>query len=292
MNKIYKNIIAVLILSVLLTSCSDDENFTGKSMITDFTQPNVVLSVVNTEVTVNEADEDSFIVTATIAEASTIDVVIDLKQTAGNADENDYSVSKITIPAGETSSTGVVSIIASGDLEGDETFTLSAVSRGNTKVENFNFTVNIVNDFINDNFIMNIEWCADYNFDFAVGALSGNYGDMIDLDIYLINEATGTTDAMAATGSCPEHLEFGGLDDGSYIAVVYVWDNKLATLGAGATVPLNITYEQEYFVELTDFSHNLFLSSDSPGDTASAGIPIGPLARIVKSGHEFTITTP
>lgn len=295
MKTIIKIMSLFITASLILVSCNSDEA-SGITAV-DYTNVNITLVAAQNDVTISESDmtgDVSYQITASIPEPQTLDYVVNFEQKGTAIEGFDFDVERIIIRAGNTSASTNVVVHKTGDLEEeDDTISLVAVSEGTTSnIVTFAFNATITDDYTNEDLFMTIEWCSDFKYEFTLGDLSGNYGEKIDLDIYLFDEATNDMVGYAATADCPEVLEFGSLPDGSYVAVVFVWDNALASLGVGANVPLNVSYEQEYFIEKTEFPHNLTLSSDAAYDTNSAGVPLGPLARIVKVGHEYTITTP
>lgn len=281
----------ILLIVISLLSCNSDDN-TGESML-EYTPINIAVNVVDTEVTTTEDAGNEYTITATIDEPSTIDYVIDIIQLSGNDNDNDYEVnpSYITIPAGSTSSTAIVSVISTGADEEDEVFVFGAKARGNADVLPFEFKLNIIDNNINDVLKMSFDWCTDYEFPVTVGNLTGNYCDMIDLDFYIYDSSFNVVaNYSAATGSAPETLVFEDLADGTYYVQVFVWENKISDLGIGQQIPIAITYEQDYFIPETTLNHGLYLSTDSPGDPNSQGVSIGVACEVVKNGHEYTIT--
>jgi hypothetical protein len=284
----YKYILILMSLVVFI-SC-DKEDYTGYSKV-DFTVPTATYSITggSNTIVVDESSIDpeegiTFEITATIPEPLSFDTFIDISRTGGTADSSDFTASRIKINALSTSGTGTVTIFRTGDLEGDETLVLST----NTNSANVNgseqFTFNIVNDYLNDNLIVNLAWCGDYDFDLgALGHLVGSFAE-IDIDglIYdsnfnLVNNFSG------ATGACPEDVQFGGMPDGLYYLIIDVYDNPLAPIGLGGSVPLEASYSQEYFIPSTPILHSLSMTTDTTGS-------LGVMCSIEKTGNNFVVT--
>ena len=284
-----KNIyVLFLLLTIGLVSC-DSDDYTGESNVS-FTAPTATYEIVGgNDVTVDESAIDpeggmSFTINATIPEAVQFDTWIDLSQTGGTANGSDFSTSRIKIPALLTTGSGTITILQTGDMEGEETLAITANTNSvNIKgSDTFNFTIN--NDFLNENLIFNLDWCNDYTFDADFGEVKGNLGDVIDLDL-LVYDATfaDTGNYSAATGACPEHLEMAGMADGLYYVVVDAYANDLSTLALGEVLSVKASYEQEHFVPLTNLIHNIALTSDSLGN-------LGVIATIEKTGNTYVVT--
>ena len=282
--KIYiKQILSLLFISLIAFSC-ETENYTGDSSV-NFEAPTVTFSSPSgNDITVQEAaiegENVTFTIEATIPEPLPIDLNIDLSKTGGSATDADFSTKGITIPAYATSGSGTVTINKTGDLEGVEDLVITA-NAGNSANMNgsdtFNFSIE--DDYLNDNFQMTFSWCNDWEVEDGGTTLSGNFGDQIDLDIIVAGGATS-----AATGDCPEVLEFGGLDDGTYTIAVQIYENNVPS-GLGLSVPLEVTYFQEFFIPVTPFEHTVVINSDM-----ASGLFV--IAKVTKVGHEYSVATP
>ena len=301
-----KNIyIIAILLTIGLVSCDSDDNATGHSNV-NFTAPTATYAIIGNNLNLNvdeslrdpAADEQDvvtgiykygvFIVEATIPEAVQFDTYIDLTQTGGTASSSDFEVERIKIPALQTTGTGKITILRTGDLEGDETLVISS----NTNSTNINgtqdFTFEINNDYLNDNLELTIDWCGEYDFEYEVaggvtGHLTGDLGDSIDIDVAVYDSAfTNIDSASAGTASCPEVCEFEGLADGTYYVVIDVYANSLASYGLNESLNLKLSYEQEHFIDTTTLLHNMSLTSDSSGQ-------LGVVALVTKTGNSFSV---
>lgn len=278
-----------LVLIIGFVSCETDK-YTGYSTV-KFTPPTATYAITggSNTITVDEtatspADGQVFTVTATLSEAVPFDTFIDITQTGGTATAADFSTTRIFVPKLMTTGTGTITINRTGDLEGDETLELST----NTDSPNVNgsdtFTFNIVNDYVNDDLIINVAWCGDFDFDLgAEGHLTGNF-DLIDIDALVFDSTFNlVSNFTAATGACPENLHFGGMPDGLYYVIIDVYDNPLASFALGETIPLNASYSQEYFINSTPILHSLTLTTDSTGT-------LGVMCSVQKTGYNFVVT--
>ncbi len=287
--KLYYKYAIVFLLFIALTSCNN-EDYTGYSKV-NFNPPTATYAIDGgsnvitvDESTIDPADGVTYTITATIPEPLSFDTFIDLTQVGGTANGADYSVERIKIPALYTSGTGKVTIYRTGDLEGDESLELKT----NTNSPNVNgsetFTFNITNDYVNDNLIVNLAWCEDYDFDLgAQGHLVGNFKD-IDIDGLIFDSSFNlVSNFSGATASCPENIEFGGMPDGLYYLVIDIYDNPLSNFALGKTVPLNASYSQEYFIDSTPILHSLTMTTDSTGT-------LGVMCTVEKNGYNFVVT--
>lgn len=289
MKNILKTIGAVALSSVILTSCNEDDH-TGQSLI-DYSPVTVSLSSTSAtsfmESAIDPDDASTFTVTidATIPEVQPINIMLDIVQTGGTADSNDIVINSFSIPAGQTSASGTVEILQTGDIEPDETFSLTVVSRENAIVGAYEFNGEIVNDYINDVLEMELNW--DGTVEFETDNSSGQYDFCgMDFDVLVYDPVTFADLGMydAATGACPEHIDFdSSTPDGDYLMVVDLYDNPYSTLGLSADVPVTLHYSQEYFGADTNGSITTVYNTDDAAGTRE-------LATITKSGYTYTIT--
>ncbi|MGB0974288.1 MAG: hypothetical protein ACPGU9_04775 [Flavobacteriaceae bacterium] len=292
MKNIFKTIGALALTSIIFTSCNDDDH-TGQSTM-DYSPVTITLSssspTVFSENAIDADDASTYTVTidATIPEAQYIQYKIDLVQTGGTADSHDISLGTITIPVGATTASATVEILQTGDIEGDETFTVTGVSRANAIVAPYEYSGTITNDYINDVLEMGLEWEGTVEFETDYSNGEYNFCAM-DFDLLVYDPVTFADLGMydAATSACPEHINFdASTPDGDYLMVANLYANDYETLGLGADVPLTLTYTQEYFEESTDGSITIpdAFNTDNPAGGSAA------IATITKAGTSYTIT--
>ncbi|GGG42033.1 hypothetical protein [Bizionia arctica] len=294
MKKHIKTIALIAFTGILFTACSDDDDNTGASGI-NYTSQNVTLASPSPtefwETAIDPADPSTnkVVIIASIPEITTADAVIDLNFSGSAVMDDDYEVSNsmIIIPAGSTSSSATITILSTGDIEGDETIIVTASANdGNFTLTPFTetFTILGAGDYINDVLNMEFDWEGEVTFedDFSSGVY--NFCGM-DFDILVFDAAfvdTGNIDAQ--TGDCPEYLDFDATTpDGEYILVALLYENPYADLTLAAEVPMSVNYDQEFFttsgtIEVAGFT------TDSPDGTQIA------LATVTKDGFNYTVT--
>jgi hypothetical protein len=285
-----KNIIKYMCLSLsfglLLTSCDDNEDYTGGSVL-DYKASPITVTSSEASYTFNEAniDEDepsTYTVTlsASIEETQPVDAYVTFSQTDGTADENDYSVGSIKIPAGATSGSTTVEVNYTGDIEGSESFTLMAKTIGNfTLASDFSVTINI-EDKINDILELSTNWSGEKTIDIIRGSTATLDFCDIDIDVLLYTDTGVLVQYLGATLDCPEKGSISGLADGDYYIVLQVYSNPLADFGSTDALPVTITYNQEHFIS-GSFVHNS-LNLSSQGDLIA-------VASLKVSGYNYTV---
>jgi hypothetical protein len=287
MKNIIKYIGFTLSIGLLLTSCEDKEEFTGESVLAWGDQPITVTSSANSY-TFDEAamDEDvpstySVSVSASIAEAQPVSALITFKQTGGNADSDDYSVGNITIPAGATSGSTNIEVNYTGDVEGSESFTLEAIADGNFNLSSaFSVTVTI-EDKVNDVLDLSTNWSGEYSYSAGSAFVTLDFCE-VDVDVLLFTSTGSFMGFLGATGACTEVGSLSGLSDGDYFIVLDLYDNPHAQFGATATVPITVTYNQDYIGTSGSFTYT-GINLSSPSDLYAAAI-------VSVSGYNYTIT--
>lgn len=288
MKNIIKYICLTLSLGVFLTSCEDSENYTGDSVL-KFTDVEVTLTTTQPSFAINESliDEDvestyTIVISASIPKAQAVDAIITFVQTSGVANANDYSVGKLKIAAGQTSGSANVEVYKTGDVEGVEDFNLEAViADGNFKINGFNLPVTIENDYINGDLEFSTTWKKDFTFDFGYGTATVDACDM-DFDV-LVYSTTGVyMGNLGATGACTETGTLSGLPDGDYYIVVDLYKNDLTAYGDTTTVPVTVSYNQEYFGK-GEFTSTAFNLGSAEGTQEAVAI-------VTVSGYNYTVT--
>ena len=288
MKNIIKYIGFTLSLGLLLTSCEDKEDFTGESVLNWGDQPISVTSSMNSY-TFDEAAIDpdvpstySVNITASIAEAQPVSAVISFNQTGGTADSDDYSIEKITIPAGSTSGSTNIELNYTGDIEGSESFTLEAIADGNFSLSSdYTVTVNI-EDKVNDVLELSTNWSGEYSYNSGSAAVTLDFCE-IDVDVLLFSATGSFMGYLGATAACTEEGSLSGLPDGDYFIVLDLYENPHQYYGATATVPVTVTYNQEYIGTSGSFTYT-GINLASMEDLFAAAI-------VSVSGYNYTITT-
>ncbi|MDY0780083.1 hypothetical protein [Tenacibaculum sp. IB213877] len=286
MKNILKTFGLFAIASLVFTSCDDEDN-TGASMI-DFTPVTVQFTTASSSYTFSESDinpddeaTNTIEVTATIPEPQPVNAVLDVVIKSGNGEASDFQAEPVTIPAGATSVTSKITILQTGDIEGNENLVLGFKSRGNF-YSDFTIPVTIEDDYINEILDVTVDWSGSYTIDQGSAQTTIDYCG-IDFDLILLDESMNLVDYTAATASCPEHGTISGLADGTYYLLVDLYENPFAGIGANQDLPLNITYSQEYFIGESSFTYNGFTTEDTSGQVLIAEIN-------VVNGYQYTVT--
>jgi hypothetical protein len=287
MKNIIKYIGFTLSISLLLTSCEDKEDFTGDSVLAWGDKPITVTSSSNSY-TFDEAAIDadvpstySISITASIAAAQPVSAVISFNQTNGNANTDDYSIENITIPAGATSGSTNIELNYTGDVEGSESFTLEAIADGNFALSNA-YTVTVtIEDKINDVLDLSTNWSGEYTYAAGSASVTLDFCEM-DLDVLLFSIAGDFIGYLGATGDCTEVGTLSGLPDGDYFIVLELYDNPHIDFGATETVPVTVTYNQDFIGTSGSFTYT-GINLSSPSDYYAA-------ATVSVSGYNYVVT--
>lgn len=279
-----KHILYLFIISLVFTSCDEDENNTA---IQGVTPTAISISLSDNNVTISEnaivGDSQSYVATATLAEPKLLDYVINFEQTAGNADESDYETHNIIIRAGATSGTSNIDILKTGNVEGNESVTIKAVTAtpGASLTGDVMFKADIVDDFINDVLETSATWEGSYTYEVEGAEVTVDFCD-IDIDILLFTEANGFVQYLGATGACTEVGEISGLPDGKYKIAVDVYENIIAGFNTNQPLPITFKYQQEYGTS-GELVINGFTTNAPTGTTFVAELE-------VVNGYTYTIT--
>jgi len=283
MKNILKNISLFIIAITVLNSCTDEDNGTGESLL-EFSSVGITVVASDNNVIIMEnalSDDAVYTVTASIAASAAVDLVIDLVQTGGSADSHDFELSSITIPAGSTSGSGTITIFPSGDVEGDESLSVGAVARANGVVAPFTFNANITDDYINDELELTLAWDG-----------SASDGDLtlesfcdIDFDLILYDGGFGYMGYVLGTSACPENDVLYGLPDGTYYLVTDLWSNPYSGLGLTDTIPMSLSWSQEFFPETSGT-----ITSDGYNLSMSSGLGNMIVVLEVSGGYNYTLS--
>ncbi|PQJ82571.1 hypothetical protein BTO16_08280 [Polaribacter glomeratus] len=275
-------------ISILFTSCEDNDQFTGASSL-KWSDVAVTLSSAQTSYTINESliDEDnpstySIKITATIAQPQPINAVVSFKQASGNANSADYSVGEIVIAAGQTVGSTNVEVFKTGDIEGTETFNLQAMVDANFTINSFNLPVTISNDFVNDVLEFSTTWAGEYTFDNGPASTTIDFCT-IDFDVELYTTAGDFVQYLGATGACTETGSITGLPNGDYFVVLNLYDNPNTPFAETETVPVTVSYSQANFATAGSFT-NTANNLSTPAGTLTA------VATVTVNGYNYTVT--
>lgn len=280
-----KHILYIFLISLAFTSCDDNENYTVA--IQSYRPITIDISVSENNVIVDESaiigSRVAYEVTATLPEAQSLDYVINFEQNGGTSDSDDFTTDNIIIRAGELSGKSNIEILKTGNIEGNETLSIKAVTFEETaKLSGeIEFKATIENDFIDDTLSFSTTWSGNTTFT-GPGAteITLDFCSM-DFDVSLYTTAGAFVRYLGATGSCTETGSTPqGLPDGEYYYVLDLYANDFTAYGLTTGVPITVTYNQSNSDSGT-FTTNLYNLASPTGKTA--------IAKITKSGYNFTI---
>ena len=274
MNKIIKNIGLLALTGLLFTACNEDDA-SGDSQV-DFSTRQVTLTSDMNNVVVDESAIDTdnptvITVTATLNEASPVAIRVPLEWKSGTADGADFTIGgEIVIGALQTSGSTTVTIEQTGDIEGNETFTIGAGATANASVSPFQLKVDIENDYINTVIDLEITWDGQVTIEEEDVSTVTAELCAIDYDFILFDANTfAALGYILASGSCPESGSFA-FGDGEYIIVAELYDNPHANFGDSSDTPITVNWEHEYFASGSVTGTGLFTLSDTAGQAPLA----------------------
>lgn len=285
---IYKLALSFAALSLVM-SCEDDDS----STVDPLPSTNVAITVSSMEnnVTVMESaiagGMASYTITATIDQPQVLHYIINLEQTGGTATAGvDFDTHQMIISPGDTSTSTTIDVYSTGDIETDETFTVSA-SVGEPAYSRlaspFNFNGTISDDYVNDVLDLTLAWDAE----FVDGDVTIASTCDIDYDLLLADGVGNVLGYIAGSSDCPEVGTLSGLADGTYFLLADLYDNPLSGLGFSDTIPLTLEYSQEYFEtsgKISNGNHTLNMAG-ATDQSVLAG-----LALVEVSGYNYTVT--
>jgi hypothetical protein len=280
-----KHILYIFLISLGFTSCDDNEE--SSVAIKSYSPITIDISISDNDVTIDESaidgDAVAYEVTATLPEVQTLDYVINFEQNGGTSDSDDFETHNIIIRAGELSGTSDIEILKTGNIEGDETLSIKAVTFEEVAQlsGDVEFKANIENDFVDETLSITTSWSGSHTFtapgdtevilDFCA----------IDLDVWLYTIDGIELGPLGASSNCPETGTIPqDLPDGEYFLVVEVFENNLAGYGQTEPVPVRISYNQTNSGS-GSFTSNVFSLASVEDLTA--------VATITKSGYNFTV---
>lgn len=295
-NNIFKKISLAVLALVAFSSCSEDD-LTNKSQISSYSPATITMSsnvpsVVNfSESAIDEDDTstNTVTITATLAETQPVTAIIDLVKDSGNTDTSDFTLGTITIPAGSLSGSANITILKTGNVEGDENFVVKAVSRGNFNLTDFQQTINIVDDYIND--VLNLEFSWSGNI-----TKTQNDAEItmdlckLDFDFLLFDAGFNNLGYLAGTGDCPETAAISGLPDGTYYIVSDLYNNPYSDLGFTDTVTITTSVNQEFFPETSTTLDLTAYTLDNKGSDQGNSSSLQGVAILTVKGYSYTIS--
>ena len=256
-----KNKFNILLLTFLMagftfTSCENEDDATGDSVSIlndgsaeiEAVTPGIVFNSPNN---INEGGVERVVEYAiTLQEVQPVDLYVTVTLASGDAIEGDDFTfdSQVIVPAFTKKGIGKVTILADGDSEGTETFTLKI---GDVFDPNISFAGSNLTFVITDFGALNMT--LDWNTTFQFSGLDLTLCDIgYDVDYYLVN-MNGDALEMAATADCPEVMVIDlaanpELIDGTYDVMMNIYDDAgLSTVGIDPVFEIrtNVTYSRD-----------------------------------------------
>lgn len=288
-NKKISSYLLFLALLATIASCNK-EDYTGYSTLTATDAKGTLSWSAPTALT--ETDT-TFTFTVTLDKPQIADIHINISQVDGDATSgSDFEVTgEIIIPAYATSGTGEFKVFGDAEVEGTETVTIQIGdnSLSNLDLEPQTRTVQIGN-YVAPMLDLVFDWGGTVTVDGTEVSLCS----AVDIDVYVYDVDENDLGIYgAATGSCPEHLVFDGMDDGDY----YLWANLYAndarpTDGSVIGFPVTVYATQSGLFENTVYSQaeaNALNSSDPDYATDGANT-FKPIVKVTVAGANYTIT--
>ncbi|NNK82320.1 MAG: hypothetical protein HKO92_04285 [Flavobacteriaceae bacterium] len=279
-NKIYK---IALVLSVFLFALACDEDTFSDDSTAVVTSPTLTVSLdFGNSVTLVET-EATYGFTVTLSDAQVTDVRVNLTQIDGDATEGeDFSFPhSVTIPAGSTSASDVISIHEDDLIEETETAVIKITTGNEANVASINgetVTFNIQN-LVDGDLAVGLDWAA-------ASLVTDNAGneidphDLADLRLVISTTPDNTGDVGVADGSGSESFVLSSMEaDGDYYIVADFYD-------AQSDIPsdLNLTVQFDQVGVINHQTHE-FASGLNTTDLCADLYVV--LAKVTKTGGSY-----
>ena len=282
MKNIFLKLGLVLGIFALVISCESADDFAGQATQTASSPSlSVALDFANAQ-TLIEAD-NSYNFTVSISETQIANVDVKLSQTGGTATRgSDFDFpSSVTIPIGQTSASGVITLLSDNIIEDVETVEITIATGAEANVGSVSsevVTFNIQN-LVEGDLMVGLSWEAS-------SLTTDNGGNEIDptalADLrLLITDVPYTTVLDAADGGSFESYTLSSATpDGEY----YVVADFYAALDIPADLNLTVTFDQTGVINGDSQEYAAALST---GESCAAAHY--KLAKITKTGDSYVI---
>ena len=282
----FKYIFLLLIAPLFTFVGCDKEDYTGGSTLI----PSSPSATMSHDIPASMVEDNVvFPVTITLSEAQIVDILIGISVLdGGTATEGADFITdhELNIPAFSTSGTFDVEIGRDVEIEGTETFSIQV---GDSRTANVDFSPQTITVELQNYVSPDLDITYDWEGSAVVDDTVRVFCEHVDLDVYVFDvdgNDLGIYDA--ATGDCPEHMTFSGMDDGDYYLWANLWYNDIHP-SDGSTISFPITAT---FVQGGLFSESIIqadpINSDDL-DYYDGGAVFKPIARVSVSGTSYTI---
>lgn len=282
LNFIKKSLL-LFALSIAIISC-DDEDRTGDSQLVpssptvsitlDFPNPSIVLE-----------DDTEYTFTVSLSETQIVDTRLHLSQVGGTANADDYSMtSLVVIPAGYTSATGSITIIADELAEDVETLTIQVGDQSTANASLTPATVSFtISNATSADLVVGLSWeASEIATDNSGEEISAT--DLADMRL-LVTDSPYTTILGGVDGGSFESYEFSGANaDGEYLIVA---DFYAAMEDEDLFRDLNLEVTFDQIGVINHLTYN-FPAVINTGFVCAANYTV--LAKVIKTGENYDIS--
>lgn len=284
-------LLSLMVVGAFVMSC-DEDDATGHSKLVP-SNPTISMANVGSIAAISDEVDGTHVIDVTMSAAQIVDIAVHVFQTKGDAVEGEdfsLSTSRLVIPAGETTGSITVTILADGVIENSETFTLQI---GDERTANATITP-VTADFTISNYedgdlLVSLEWgTADPVFDREGDEMDPT--DIADLRLLIVDASNPfyTVEYDNADGGSFEEytLEDALWADGTYYIAADFY--AAVDLGDGGNIDLDLTagFDQAG-VQAESFSFSAALNTNPD---ALCALNYFIIASITKVGSTYTIT--
>ncbi len=284
MKKIFKKTLLVIALVVLITSCTNTDDFTDDSTLIPSNPALIVALDFNNEETLIENGQ-IYNFTVSISEPQVVDVSVKLSQTGGTAtDGDDFSMPHdVVIPKGTTTASGSITIL-NDDLveETEDAIILIATgfesNVGSTTSQTVKFNIE---NYTEGDLVVHMDWTTPKQ-------LTDNFGNKIDPDDFadmrlLLTDIPYTKIIKEADGGSYETMVINSsVPDGEYYIVADFYD----ALDIPSSLNINTEFDQSGVINGAAYSFPSIISNES---ICPANYAI--LNKVIKSGDSYEIVS-
>ena len=288
MKRILKyNSIVLMALLFFIFSC-DKEDYTGDSQLVP-TSPTATITVANSNMTLVEQDKVyDFVITLSGVQISDVIFYVTVLEGATATLNTDFTIentgAKVRIPAGKTTGTASIKVLADELIESQETFSIQI---GDERTANVSFTPAVVNFTVDNDasgdLEMHMSWSTENPvFDTDGEELGGD--DVADL-IFSIEDASGTVVGVADGGSFEDYVLSSTLADGVYtLKALFYGVLDLGDFSTGEYLDVTLDFFQPGVLSKS-LSFSSIMTTAAPCDFEAT------LATVTKSGSSYTIAS-
>lgn len=278
---IIKKFLMLFALSAIIFSCDENEQ-TGFS-VTSPSSPSLAIDLDFTNPTLIE-DDSEYTYTVTLSETQVVDVKLHVVQIGGTANSDDYEMTDlISIPAGYTSASGSIKILADDLIEDTETLQIQVGTEttSNAALTPVTTEFTILN-YTDGDLVVDLAWDMSIVTDDAGEEISAT--DFADLRLLVSSTPDNAGDIAQADGGSFETLVLdASTADGTYYIVADFY-------AANETIfrDLDLTMEINQAGTINGMTYEYAAALNNSTQCSAAYFV---LAELVKTGDSYTITS-